>query len=138
MKNLPSFYVALAIMITVVLGCGLSDYKARRSNTSANSGNSAGNNKSLTEHGVDIALGEKEIGIPECDEIVAFFNRQIENPDDDMVTKAVKRTALNKFKEQFKASLEKDKSNKAEMAKTCREFKQNLEMYGAESANGNN
>jgi hypothetical protein len=43
------------------------------------------------------------------------------------VTKAVKKTALNTFREQLKKSIEEKKSDKKEVAKFCKEFRDNLD-----------
>jgi hypothetical protein len=135
MKNLLSLMTAVAMVIMVGIGCGL---PGRAQKPTPSQGSNAPDNRSLTDKGIDIAMGDKKIGIPECDEVVDLLNSQIDNPDDDFVTKAVKKTAMNKFKEKFKESLDDNKSNKADMAKTCSEFKQNLEMYKSEDTANTN
>lgn len=137
MKNAFTSSIAVALILMVGIGCGLPG-RAQRSATEKQDGTAANDNKSLADKGLDIAMGDKKIGIPECDEVVDLLNREIENPDDDFVTKAVKKTALNKFKEKFKESIDNNNSNKADMASTCREFKQNLEMYKAQDESNTN
>ena len=126
MKNKAIITIVGIILITMVLGCGRLVGSREASNSKS------GDNKTLTDKGVDIAVGDEKIGIPECDDVVDFFNREIDNPDDDFVTKAVKKTALNKMKEKFKEAIEENKTDKVELAKTCKEFKQNLEQFKAE------
>lgn len=130
MKNKVVIAILGSIFLSLVLGCGFLPF------VGSSDGNSQGNdNKTLTDHAVDTAIGEEKIGIAECDEVVEFFQREMNNADDDFVTKAVKGTILNKMKEQFKKSLEENKTDKAEMAKSCKDFKAQLEKYKAEEAN---
>lgn len=130
MKNkLILIFVAL-IILTVGLGCGL--VSRMKDGVAGSSENSSNSNKTLTNKAVDAAVGEERIGIPECDEVLDFFTAEMNNPDDDFVTKAVKATVLNRMKEGFKKSLEENKTDTAEMAKTCREFKTQLDKYKAE------
>ena len=127
MKNKAIITFIGIIFLAMVLGC------SRLVPSSKGPDNSqSGDNKTLTDKGVDVVVGDEKIGIPECDEVVDFFNREIDNPDDDFVTKAVKKTALNKMKEKFKEAIEENKTDKVELAKTCKEFKQNLEQFKAE------
>ena len=122
MKNTVTFILVIAIIANVGLGCSLVGRASERSEE----------NKTLKDKAIDIAVGDEKIGIPECDEVMDFLNREINNPDDDFVTKAVKATALKKFKEKFREAIEENKTDKVELAKTCREFKSNLEIYKAE------
>lgn len=122
MKNSFVLICVLAILISVGIGCSLTG-RAQKAPE---------DNKTLKDRAVDIAVGDEKIGIPECDDVVDLLNREINNPDDDFVTKAVKATALNKFKEKFREAVEENKTDKVELAKTCREFKSNLEKYKAE------
>lgn len=84
-------------------------------------------NKSLTDTAVDTAVGEKKIGIVECDEALEILTAQANDPDDNFVTKAVKKTALNTFRDHVRKSLEESKTDRKEVAKFCREFRDNLE-----------
>ena len=112
-----------------------SSSNAANAPTSSGATNSAAN-KTLTDTAVDTAVGEKKIGIPECDEAMDVLEAQANNPDDNFVTKAVKKTMLNTFREQLKQSLEENKSNKTEVAKFCKEFKDNM-AESLEEANTN-
>jgi len=127
MKNKAIITLIGIIFFAMVLGC------SRLVPGSKSSDNpQSGDNKTLTDKGVDVVVGDEKIGVPECDEVVDFFNREIDNPDDDFVTKAVKKTVLNKLKEQFKQMIEENKTDKVELAKTCKEFKKNLDEFKAQ------
>ena len=127
MRNTPSLLLTLAVIVSVSLGCSLVGHAEKNDDKDQQS------NKTLKDRGVDIVVGDKKIGIQECDDVVDFFNREIDNPDDDFVTKAIKKTALNQFKEQFRQAVEENKTDKVQLAKVCKDFKENLEKYKAES-----
>ena len=129
MKNKSTFIVAVIMLSFVVLGCGIVDRVQREVTGSDSSSNS---NKSLSDKAVDTAVGESKIGVPECDEVMDLINAEMNNPDDDFVTKAVKATVLNRIKDGIRDSVEQNKTNTAEMAKTCKEFKTQFEKYKAE------
>jgi len=122
----------ILIILPVVFGCGLVD-RARRAATETGSNSNAvsipvstNSNKSLTDTAVDAAVGDKKIGIAECDEAMELLTAQADNPDDGFVTKAIKKTALNTFRDHVKRSLDESKTDKKELAKFCREFRDNL------------
>lgn len=128
MKNKFTVIFTTLILLSICLGCGLVD-RVKKTVTGPENVNS---NKTLTDKAVDTAVGEEKIGVPECDEVMDFFTAEANNPDDDFVTKAVKATVLNKMKESFKKSLEENKTDRVELAKTCKDFKVNLDKYKAE------
>jgi len=123
----------IVIILPLVFGCGLVD-RARKAASETQSSNSntvsipvsTNSNKSLTDTAVDAAVGDKKIGIAECDEAMELLTAQADNPDDGFVTKAVKKTALNTFRDHVKRSLEESKTDKKELTKFCREFRDNL------------
>jgi hypothetical protein len=88
--------------------------------------------KTLTDKGVDITVGRSKIGVPECDEVSDLIEAELNNPDDNFVTKAVKATVLNRIKDSLRESVEQNKGNTVELAKTCKEFKIQFEKYKAE------
>lgn len=117
----------LAIILVGGLGCGLADRVQKAvSETESNTAANINANRTLTDKAVDTAVGEKKIGIQECDEALDILTAQAENPDDNFVTKAIKKTALNTFRDQLKKSLEDNKTDKKEVAKFCREFRDNM------------
>jgi len=129
MRNKIAIISVVMILALVVLGCSsmnpFSD-KGKRSSTSAN--------KTLTDKGVDSVVGEETTGVPQCDEVMDMIAAEANNPDDNFITKAVKATFLNKIKESIKKSVEenKNKNGAADLAKTCEDFKKQLEKYKAE------
>src|SRR6478672_5161049 len=127
MRNTASLLLTLAIIVSVGMGCSLVGHAEKKEDKTSYQG------KSLKDRGVDVVVGDQKIGIPECDEVVDFFNHEIDNPDDDFVTKAMKKTALNQVKERFREAVEENKADKKELAKVCKDFKQNLEQFKEES-----
>jgi hypothetical protein len=130
MKNTASLLITLALILSTGLACSLVGHAEKNEGK-----DSSGSGKSLEDRGVDIVVGEKKIGVPECDEVIDFFNKEVDNPDDGFVTKAVKKTILNQLKDQFRQALEENKTDKKELAKVCKDFRQNLEQYKQESEN---
>lgn len=110
------------------LGCGLNPFGGSKASES----NSSQKDKTLTDKAVDTAVGETKIGVPECDEVMDAITAEMNNSDDNFVTKAVKATILNRIKDGIRESVEKNKQDKAELAKTCKEFKTQFDKYKAE------
>ncbi|MDI1240788.1 MAG: hypothetical protein PSX80_02560 [bacterium] len=136
MKNLKSVLV-IGALLTATLGCGIVD-RVQREVTGSESG-STNSNKSLSDRAVDTAVGESKIGVPDCDEVINLINAEMNNPDDDFVTKAVKATVLNRIKDGIRDSVERNKTDTTELAKTCKEFKTQFDKYKTEQqqkANG--
>lgn len=126
MKNSLTMTAALAALVFVTLGCGL----IGRYTEPANSGTSS--NKTLEDRAVDVAVGEEKIGVTECDEVMEMLVREANSADDNFVTKAVKATFLNKVRESLRRSIEENRTDTAELAKTCAELRTQLEKYKAE------
>lgn len=126
MKNKLQLIATLTVLLTATLGCGLI---SRSGETGAGSGNS---NKSLTDKAVDKTVGQSKIGVPECDEVVNAIEAELNNSEDDFVTKAVKATVLNRIIDSIKQSVKENKSDTVELAKTCKEFKTQFDKYKAE------
>jgi len=127
MKNTLTISIVFSFLLTVVLGCSsINPLSEKAANNKTNS------NKSLTDKAVDTAVGEQKIGVPECDEVVDMLTDYANNPDDNFVVKAGKALFVNKIRESIKKSVEENKSDKAELAKNCKEFKTELEKYKAE------
>jgi hypothetical protein len=134
MKNKSTFIVAILALSFLVLGCGsLNPFSGSSSGSS-----SSNDNKTLTDRAVDTAVGESKIGVPECDEVMALVDAEMNNPDDDFVTKAIKATVLNRIKDGIRDSVEQNKTDKTEMAKTCKEFKTQFEKYKTEQKTNSN
>lgn len=131
MKNKSTFIIVVVALSVMALGCG-------SLNPFSGSSSSSNSNKSLSDRAVDTAVGESKIGVPECDEVMDLINAEMNNPDDDFVTKAVKATVLNRIKDGIRDSVEQNKTDTAEMAKTCKEFKTQFEKYKAEEKSNSN
>ena len=141
MKNLGNFLLVGAIMV-FVLGCncgfggfGQKETTTDKPTTSGNKTTTKEEGKTLEEKGIDTIVGNESTGIPECDELLAFFEKEAKNPDDDYVTKATKQFVFNKIKQTFKEDFEKNKDNKPQMAKNCKEYLGQLKNYKSEDAN---
>lgn len=133
MKNKLIALLALSMVMVVALACGgLNPFSGSKSKSNS----STGSNKSLTDKGVDVALGGESTGVPECDEVFDMINAETNNPDDNFVTKAIKATFLNKIKSEIKKAIDENKNKNAnateDLAKTCTDFKKQLIKYKAE------
>ena len=122
MRNLFTLILVFA-GLGATLGCGLIQ---RAQDEVAGTSNASNSNRSIEDTAVDVAVGDAKIGIRECDEVVEILNGQINDPDDNFVTKALKRTMLNQFRDQLKKSLEQNPTNKQAVGEFCAEFKKNL------------
>ena|SRR5688572_7267972 len=117
----------LAMVLFVGFGCGLIDEARKSASGESNTAANINANKTLTDKAVDTAVGEQKVGIQECDEALDILAAQANNPDDNFLVKAGKKTALNAFRDQVKKSLEQNKTDRAEVAKFCKDFRDNLE-----------
>lgn len=128
MKNWLSIAAAGALLLAV-LGCGsLNPFGGRSSSNSS----SSSDNRTITDDAVDTTVGKSKIGVPECDEVMDLIDAEMNNLDDDFVTKAIKATVLNRIKDGIRENVEKNKTDTTELAKTCKEFKTQFEKYKAE------
>ncbi len=116
----------LAILIFIGLGCGIADRVRRATEGESNSVANTSANKTLTDKAVDTAVGEQKVGIPECDEALEILYVQANDPNDNFLVKAGKKTALNAFRDQLKKSLDQNNANKTDVAEFCKDFRDNL------------
>lgn len=130
-KNKFALATSLSFLIVATLGCGLAD---RLTSDAGNSSAPASgkSNKSLEDRAIDTAVGEEKIGIPECDEVFAMIAKEMDDPNDGYLVKAGKAVVLNKIKENIRTSIEQNKNDKQEMAKTCADYKKQVENFRAE------
>jgi hypothetical protein len=131
----------LLLILVSCLGCGTLD-RFKRAATEPDSNTkkidiNVNSNKSLTDAAVDAATGEKKIGIVECDEALEILAAEANDPDDNFVTKAVKKTALNTFRDHVRKKLEESKTDRKEVAKFCKDFRDNLTDSANENTNSN-
>src|SRR5215207_6288008 len=99
----------LPLILAACIGCGALD-RAKRAATEPDSNTTKpevnlNSNRSLSDAAVDVAAGEK-IGIVECDAALEILAAEANDPEDNFVTKAVKKTALNTFRDHVRKKLE--------------------------------
>lgn len=135
MKNKLTILTVSAILLTFVLGCGISEQVQKAVGGSDNSPANA--NKTLTDKAVDVTVGEEKLGIAECDQLFEEMTAQANSPEDDYVTKAAKQFLLNKIRESIRKSIEENKNNPTQLAKDCKEFKTQLDKFKAEEQTNN-
>jgi hypothetical protein len=136
MKNKLNFLIVIAVMFFVIgCSCGrFADFGSKDTSTDKTKTSDSTSNKSLTDRATDVVTEGEKIGVPECDELMDYFRTKIENENTDFVTKAVLKTLEARFREGIKKSLEENKSNTAETAKFCKEFKKNLDEQEAKQS----
>ena len=124
-QNKFSAVYAALIALAACLGCGILD-RAQKTATGSQNANSH-SNKTLTETVVDTVAGEDRIGVAECDEVMDFLTVQANDPEDNILAETARKMALNKFRQEIKRRVEEQKADRVELAKTCKEFKRNLD-----------
>jgi len=114
------------ILLLSVLGCGFM--------RSGGPGDSPSNesNKPAEDKVVDTTVGKSNVGIPECDEVLDTIEAELQNPDDNFLVRAAKRTILNQIKESIKQSIQENPADKEQLAKTCNDFKVEVDRALAE------
>ncbi len=123
--------LVLVILCGIVLVAGCS-----RIGKSLSGGGDSGTNANRPALSSTPDLSDETTGVPECDEVMNMLSAEANNPDDGYIAKAIKATFLNKIRENVKASIEENKTDKVALAKNCRDFKAQLEKYKAdENAN---
>ena len=132
MRNKVAVLTVVTLLMAVVLGCSsINSFSDKGKNSSPTA-----SNKSLTDKGVDTVVGDETTGVPECDEVMDMIAAEANNPDDGYIVKATKALFLNKIKESIRKSIEenknKNKNATADLAKTCTDYKKQLEKYKAE------
>ncbi|PYS89025.1 MAG: hypothetical protein DMF62_08350 [Acidobacteria bacterium] len=130
MRNRASALLPLSLIAVVVLGCSsINPFSRSKEQPHASS---EPKERSTTDKAVDKTIGHTTTGVPECDEVSDLIEAELNNSDDNFVVKAVKATALNRIKDGIRESVEKNKNDPVELAKTCKEFKLQFEKYKAE------
>ncbi len=131
MKNKFTVVFALVVLGIAGLGCSSLNPFAGSKDTGKTASNSK--DKTLTDKAIDTTVGQSKIGVPECDEVLDLIEAELNNSEDDFVTKAIKATVLNRIKDGIRDSVEKNKQDTTEMAKTCKEFKTQFEKFKADA-----
>jgi hypothetical protein len=75
---------------------------------------------------------------PSNSEVMDAITEELNNSEDDFVTKAIKATILNRIADGIRQSVEENKSDTVELAKTCKEFKTQFDKYKEEEQNKQN
>jgi soluble cytochrome b562 len=129
MKNKIIIPVILMIVLTISLGCGISESVEKAvSGTGETNSNGAGN-KTLTDTAIDTAVGNEKIGVQECDDLLEDLAAIVQKPDDNYVSKATRQYVLSKIRENIKKSIEQNKNDKTQMAKECKEYRGQLDKF---------
>jgi hypothetical protein len=147
MKNTLSVTFALVVLTAVGLGCGAIDpfSGSKESNKAESSSNAAAkSNTNTTEKTteekvedkvIENTAGRSTIGVPECDEVMDLIEAEANNPEDNILVRAGKATVLNRIKDGIRESIERNKQDTTELAKTCKEFKTQFDKFKAETGN---
>lgn len=130
MNNKFNAVLVFFFLLTFVLGCSF--FNPSEEGSSNGGRTQTSNDKTFSQKAIDSTIGEEKIGVPECDDVVEFFARLTESEGEDFVTKAARGYALNKIRQSFKNSIEKNKGDTTKMAKDCADFKQQLDKYKSE------
>ena len=125
MKNKFQLFTVLIILTAIGLGC-------RSTSRPEEAPAEPGSNKSLTDKAVDKTVGHSSIGVPECDAVMDEIEDELNNSEDNVWVKAAKATFLNRIKDSIRDSVKENKGDTVEMAKTCKEFKTQLDQFKAQ------
>lgn len=128
MKNKFTITLVLIVLTISVLGCGSLNPLSEKGKAPS----ATPKDKTLTDKGVDVVVGEEKIGIPECDDAMDMMTAEANNPDDGYIVKAGKQFFFNKIKESIKKAIEDNKGDNAEVAKQCKDFKDQLVKFKAD------
>ena len=133
MKNKFGLTFGLAILLISILGCSSYNPLAGSSDApNSNSGSTKTADESLTDTAIESTIGDVTTGVPECDELLDSISEESKNQTDGYATKAMREFTLNRIRESVKKSLEENKSDKAELAKNCADFRKQLTKFKAE------
>ena len=134
MKNKIIIPSVLAILLTIALGCGISERVEKAIGTANETNSNGASNKTLTDTAIDAAVGSEKIGVQECDDLLEDLASVVQNPEDDYVSKAARQYVLNRIRENIKKSVEQNKNDKTQMAKDCQEFRGQLDKFKNQEA----
>ncbi|MBS1797146.1 MAG: hypothetical protein JSS81_25185 [Acidobacteria bacterium] len=117
MKNKITILIALAVLFTFGLGCGMIQ------KYTGGSDNSSSSNPSKPSNGATDPNASAKTGVAECDEFIDLLNNDSKNPDEDFVTKKIREYAIDFARESIKKNIEENKGDKEKIAKGCRDAK---------------
>ena len=129
MKNKIIIPAILAMLLTIGLGCGISERVEKAIGGTTETNSDSASNKTLTDTAIDSAVGNEKIGVQECDDLLEDLTKIIQKPDDNYVSKATRQYVLSKIRENIKKSIEENKNDKIQMAKECKEYRGQLDKF---------
>ena len=130
MKNKSVISAILLIILIVGLGCGISEQVQKAVTGTDNANTANADNKAIIDKTIDTAVGGEKIGVQECDELYDYVADLItKGENEDYVTRAARQHFLNKIREQIKISIEENKNDKVQMAKDCKEYRRQIDVF---------
>lgn len=133
MKNRSAVALVVFLLLLSALGCSsLNPLSSKTEKTPTPTPAASPGDKTLTDKTVDSTVGDEKIGVPECDEVMDMITAEANDPNDNYIVKAGKALFFNRIKESIRESVEKNKNDREELAKNCRDYKVQLVKYKAE------
>ncbi len=130
MKNKSVISAILLIILIVGLGCGISEQVQKAVTGTDNANTANADNKAIIDKTIDTAVGGEKIGVQECDELYDYVADLItKGENEDYVTRVARQYFLNKIREQIKISIEENKNDKVQMAKDCKEYRRQIDVF---------
>ncbi len=127
MKNKFSLLLVLAILISFALGCSmLNPFAGSKDSTKTDRSKTNSNDSATSSDETTETAENKKIGIPECDEVADMLTKEMNDPDDNFISRAVKKTFYDSIRESLRKSVEEGKNDPKELAKKCADLKENL------------
>ncbi len=128
MKNKFTLLMVLAILLSFALGCSMLNPfsgSKERVKTDRSKTNSGGTTTDGSDGSSDTSE-YKKIGIAECDEVADMLTKEMNDPDDNFISRAIKKTYVDAIREGLRKSIEEGKNDPKELAKTCSNLKENF------------
>ena len=128
MKNKSTYFTILLVVLSVGLGCGISEQIQKQVTDNSNAVNA--DNKTVVDNAVDTAVGGEKIGVQECDELYNYVGDLVtKGENENFATKAARQYFLNRIREQVKTSIEQNKNDKVQMAKDCKDYRRQIDAF---------
>jgi len=128
MKNKSTYFTILLVVLSVGLGCGISEQIQKQVTDNSNAVNA--DNKTVVDNAVDTAVSGEKIGVQECDELYDYVGDLVtKGENENFATKAARQYFLNRIREQVKTSIEQNKNDKVQMAKDCKDYRRQIDAF---------
>ncbi|MDQ3131381.1 MAG: hypothetical protein M3Q99_11555 [Acidobacteriota bacterium] len=128
MKNISTILTVLLVILSVGLGCGISEHIQKEVTGNSNAVNA--DNKTVVDNAVDTAVSGEKIGVQECDELYDYVGDLVtKGENENFATKAARQYFLNRIREQVKTSIEQNKNDKVQMAKDCKDYRRQIDAF---------